>query len=269
MSRVSTKTSLGLTSHAADVTLRFVGEDVVSGGVRQRRFDVDCDGHTVPGNLWTPDGGGGGSRPLVLIGHGAGTSKSEPYVVSLARRFVRHHGYSALALDGPLHGDRRRDGGGFAISFVEFAQAWANEPHLIDNSIAEWSATLDALAALPEMRTGPVGYWGLSMGTILGLPLVAAEPRIKAAVLGLMGITGPTKARHADDAVKVTVPVLFLVQWDDELFARDTSFALFDALGSPDKRLHAGPGAHSALSREEFEDTERFLAHHLGPAVGR
>jgi dienelactone hydrolase len=258
------------------MSLRFLGEDVVSRRVRQRRFDVDCDGRIVPGNLWTPtddgddngDGDGGRSpRPLVLIGHGAGTSKSEPYVVSLARRFVRHHGYAAAAVDGPLHGDRRDDGGGFAISFVEFGQAWANEPDLIDESVAEWTAALDALAALPDVGAGPVGYWGLSMGTILGLPLVAAEPRIKAAVLGLMGIAGPTKQRHASDAAKVTIPVLFLAQWDDELFARDAAFALFDALGTSNKRLHAGPGGHSALSREEYDDTERFLAHHLGPAA--
>ncbi|HVM63674.1 MAG TPA: hypothetical protein VMU14_02350, partial [Acidimicrobiales bacterium] len=100
-----------------------------------------------------------------------------------------------------------------------------------------------------------------------GLPFVAGEPRVRAAVLGLMGRTGPTKQRHADDAAKVRVPVLFLVQWDDELFARERAFELFDDLGTADKRLHAGTGKHSDISRAEFEDTERFLADHLGPAA--
>ena len=58
------------------------------------------------------------------------------------------------------------------------------------------------------------------MGTILGLPVVAAEPRISVAVLGLAGIAGPTKQRLADDAKSVRCPVLFLVQWDDELFPK-------------------------------------------------
>ncbi len=251
------------------MALRFVGDDTVSRGVHQRRFDVDCDGRVVPGNLWTADGTGGGGGtavPLVLIGHGAGTSKNEPYVVSLARRLVRHHGYAAAAIDGPVHGDRRSDDGGFAISFAEFGQAWANEPGLIDETVADWTATLDALAALPDVGAGPVGYWGLSMGTILGLPLVAAEPRIEVAVLGLMGLIGPTRERHGSDAAKVTIPVLFLVQWDDEIFPRERAFDLFSALATPDKRLHAGPGAHSALTRDEYADTERFLADHLGPA---
>jgi dienelactone hydrolase len=232
--------------------------------VRQRRFEVDSADRVVPGNLWTPEGAAG-PRPLVLIGHGAGTSKDEPYVVSLGRRFVRHHGYAAAAIDGPLHGDRRADGGGFDISFAEFAQAWANDPALIDEAIADWTATLDALETVADVGRGPVGYWGLSMGTILGLPFVATEPRITAAVLGLMGLTGPTKERHARDAAKVAVPVHFVVQWDDELFKRERAFELFDALGTEDKRLHAGPGLHSALSRTAYDDTERFLADRLGP----
>jgi len=247
------------------VPIRFHdSDDVDARGVRQRRFDVEHAGRVVPGMLWTPEGASG-PRPLVLIGHGAGLSKTEPYVVALARRFVRHHRYAAAAIDGPAHGDRRRDGGGFEISFAEFGQAWANDAALIDEAIADWTATLDALAGLPDVGAGPVGYWGLSMGTILGLPFVATEERVVAAVLGLMGRTGPTKQRHADDAAKLRVPVLFLLQWDDELFERARAFELFDDLGSQDKRLHAGPGKHSDVSAAEFEDTERFLAGHLGP----
>jgi hypothetical protein len=105
------------------------------------------------------------------------------------------------------------------------------------------------------------------MGTILGLPFVAAEARVKAAVLGLMGRTGPTKQRHAEDAATIHVPVLFLVQWDDELFARERAFELFDDLATSDKRLHAGTGKHSEISPAEFDDTERFLATHLGPVA--
>ena len=102
------------------------------------------------------------------------------------------------------------------------------------------------------------------MGTILGLPLVAAEARIDAAVLGLMGLTGPTRARIEADAPRVRCPVLFLVQWDDELFPRGDAFALFDALGSADKRLHAHRGGHGAVPDEAFAATVDFLVRHLG-----
>ncbi len=55
----------------------------------------------------------------------------------------------------------------------------------------------------------------------------------------------------------------FLQQWDDELIPRDNAAALFDAIASTDKRLHAHPGAHAAVPPEEFAFTEAFLAERL------
>jgi dienelactone hydrolase len=240
-------------------------EDVVDDrGVRRRRFDVECEGRAVPGLLWTP-ADAAGARPLVLIGHGGSHHKRQDYVTALAGRLVRHHGYAAAAVDGPVHGDRRADGGAdTTLTFLEFGQAWSGVPALTDAMVADWRATLDALRAVPEVGDGPCGYWGLSMGTIFGIPLVAAEERVRAAVLGLMGMTGPTRPRLIADAPRLRCPVLFLAQWDDELFPRDTAFSLFDALGSSDKRLHAHPGRHGQVPGEEFSLTEAFLRRHLG-----
>jgi dienelactone hydrolase len=240
------------------------GEDVVVKAVRERRFDVERDGRTIPGLLWTPSDARG-SRPLVLIGHGASGSKREDYVVALGRRLVRHLGFAAAAIDGPVHGDRRRPGGpGPGMAFFDFGQLWSSDTTMTDAIVSDWRAVLDALQAEPDIGVSPVGYWGLSMGTILGLPLVAAEPRIAVAVLGLMGLTGPTRSRIATDAQNIRPPVLFLMQWHDELFPRETVLDLFDALGSPDKRLHAHPGGHGEVPPEEFEASERFLDLHLG-----
>ena len=237
--------------------------DVRSKGVRQRRFDIERAGRTVPALLWTPDGAEG-PRPLVLVGHGAAQTKSEGYVVALARMLVRHHSFAVAAIDGPVHGDRRSDGGlDGSLMMLEFGQRWAEDPELTDAMIADWTAVLHAVQQLPEIGEERVGYWGLSMGTLLGLPLVAAEQRIVVAVLGLAGLAGPTADRLAADAAAVRCPVLFLVQWDDTLFVRERVFALFDALGTTDKRLHANPGAHSAVPAEEFVATASFLADHL------
>lgn len=245
-------------------------------GVRERRFELVVEGRTVPGLLWTPPDDCAtatarpAGRPLVLLGHGGSGSKSQDYVVATGRGLARRHAMAACAIDGPVHGDRRTDRGAApgALVLAEFAQLWANDGDaMTDVVVAEWRATLDALHQLPELAGGPVGWWGVSLGTILGLPLVAAEPRISAAVLGLMGLTGPTRARIARDAPAVRCPVLYLVQWDDELFPRGDALALFDALGSADKRLHAHPGGHGALPQEAFRASSRFLAARLGPAA--
>jgi dienelactone hydrolase len=233
-------------------------------GVRERQFDLDRDGRRVPGVVWTP-AGVSGPRPLVLLGHGASGNKRQDYVLSMARRLVRRRGFAAAAIDGPVHGDRRDPGveSGQRAVFLHFAQVWSSDDTMTDEVVADYVATLDALQGLADIGTGPVGWWGLSMGTILGLPFVAAEPRVRVAVLGLMGITGPTRARIETDAPYVTCPVLFLVQWDDELFGRDTAFGLFDALGSKDKRLHAAVGSHGAVPEEAFGESEGFLARYL------
>jgi len=242
--------------------VRFL-EETESESVFERRFEHEHEGRLVPGLLWTPSGARG-PRPLVLIGHGASGTKREAYVVGLARRVVRHRGFAAAAIDGPVHGHRRADlGDDRALTFLEFSQRWAGDDGMTDAMVGDWRATLDHLQGLDEVGPGPTGYWGLSMGTILGLPFVAAEPRIVVAVLGLMGLTGPTKARVAADAPNVVCPILFLVQWDDELFDKATAFDLFGALGAADKRLHANPGRHGAVPLEEFEFSEAFLARHL------
>ena len=234
-----------------------------SEGVTERGFEVAVDGRCIPGLLWTPEGATG-PRPLVLIGHGATRHKRVDYIVGLARRLAADHGFAAAAIDGPGHGDRRLPGRTDDIEvFSDFLAEWSREG-TTDDMVADWSAAIDGLRALDDVGDGPIGYWGLSMGTIYGLPLAAAEPRIQVAVFGLMGLVGPTREGMAADARRLSCPVLFLQQWDDSLIPREDVFELFDALGSLDKRLHAHPGDHAAVPVEEMAFSARFLASHLG-----
>jgi fermentation-respiration switch protein FrsA (DUF1100 family) len=103
-----------------------------------------------------------------------------------------------------------------------------------------------------------VGFWGVSLGSAIGVPLVAAEPRITAAVFGLVG-----HETLAEAAARVTVPVEFLLQWNDELVPRDSGLALFDAFASRQKTLHANPGRHAGVPAFELERSERFFTRHL------
>ena len=84
-----------------------------------------------------------------------------------------------------------------------------------------------------------------------------------------MGLTGPSKDRLRADAAAVRCPLLFLVQWDDELFARDRAFDLFTEFGTTDKRLHANPGSHVQVPAEEFRASVAFLAKHLSVGTAR
>jgi fermentation-respiration switch protein FrsA (DUF1100 family) len=70
-------------------------------------------------------------------------------------------------------------------------------------------------------------------------------------------------------ASRVTVPVEFLLQWDDELVPRDEGLALFDAFAPTKKTPYASPGLHGEVPRFEVESTMRFFARRLGRSLGR
>ena len=86
--------------------------------------------------------------------------------------------------------------------------------------------------------------------------------------------SGPASARNSIDtttsvpgqarqAAAVTVPVLFLNQWDDELMTREAALALWDALGSEEKTMHINPGGHVDMPGFEYRASEEFFARHL------
>lgn len=260
-------------------------------GVTERHFTLD----DVPGVLWTPQDGTAPSppaalsppvapsppatpsppaapsqpaapSPLVVLGHGGGRHKTAPEIVERARRFVTGAGFAVLALDVPGHGDRPTNEYYHRIATENGARIAAGEPPapliaefqalVARQTVPEWRAALHAVQ--DHLGPAPVGYWGMSLGCGLGVPFVAAEPRVRAAVLGLGGAYA-----NAADAARITVPVQFVVQWDDERVPRDQGFALFDALGSAEKTLHAHPGGHGDLPGFEIDDALSFLARHV------
>ncbi|WP_230885209.1 dienelactone hydrolase family protein [Planomonospora sp. ID82291] len=236
-------------------------------GVTEQSFTLG----EIPGVLFTPRGATG-PRPLILMGHGGGQHKKAPGVLAGAHRFAAEGGFAVVAIDAPNHGDRPKD-----ERFLRFAgdmrarMAAGDDPAellatmhdlLAEQTVADWQAVLTAIQELDHVGGGPVGYWGVSMGCGLGVPLLAAEPRIRAAVLGLLGVHG-----LAASAARVTAPVRFLLQWDDTRVSREQALALFDALGSADKTLHANPGDHGGIPAHETDDALRFFARHLREAA--
>lgn len=226
-----------------------------------RDFFVEAESRRVPVVLWTP-AGPAARRPLLLLGHGGSQHKTHPGIVELAARFVRNHGFAVAAIDGPIHGARRSDGLSGPQVQAEFLAMW-KEDHRIDAMVADWQAAIEALIASGGIEPAAIGWYGVSMGTAYGLPLAAADPRIKVALLGMWGVDFVNSQRLARDAPNLRCPVLFQQKWNDQLFTREGQLELFDRLGSEQKWLKIYPGPHAPVAGEQLADIEDFLARRL------
>jgi len=242
--------------------MRFTSEQRLDDGVREREFTLG----EIPGILWTP-ASASAPAPLILLGHPGGLRTMYPRLAARARHSAAEHGFASATIELPGSGDRPRS------AVAEQARAdlrramEAGDPPgeivdrlilpLAETAVPEWQATLDALLSLPGIG-GQVGYSG---GVIaIGIRLTLAEPRIRAAVL-FAGSFVP--AVVAEEARQVTIPLLVLLQWDDEGNDRQAALDLFDAFGSTEKTLHANLGGHTGVPQFEADDGGRFFARHL------
>ncbi|MFH9011639.1 dienelactone hydrolase family protein [Streptomyces sp. NPDC017943] len=239
--------------------MQFTSETRLDDGVLAREFALG----DIPGTLWTPPGPA--SVPLILMAHNNGLPKAEPRLVARARHTAAR-GYAVASVDAAGCGDRPRSAAEEQAR-AELRRAMrAGEPvdeifesfigPLVEKAAPEWRTTLDALLALPGID-GPVGYSGW---TALGIRLMVTEPRIAAAGLFAGGFV-PRSQR--EEARQVTVPLLLLLQWDDEGNPRQRALDLFDAFGTKEKTLHANLGGHTGTPWFELEDGTRFFDRHL------
>lgn len=239
--------------------MRITSEQRLDDGVVEREFTLG----DIPGVLWTP---ASAPAPLILNGHNGGLHKWEPRLVARSRHFASSYGYAVAAIDAPAHGERPRSAAEERARADLRRAVQAGEPigelvdsfvlPLVEQAVPEWRAALDALLSLPGIG-GPVGYAGM---TAIGIRLLVDEPRVSAATLFSGGVV-PRPVR--EEARRVSVPLLFLMQWDDERIERQPVLELFDAFGTEEKTLHANLGGHVGTPWFEGDDAARFFDRHL------
>lgn len=239
--------------------MHVTSEQRLDDGVLEREFTLG----EIPGTLWMPESAA--PTPLILMAHNNGLPKREPRLVARARHSAAY-GYAVAAIDAAGCGDRPRSAADEEARADLRRAMQAGEPvdeifeslvgPLVEQAVPDWQTTLDALLALPEI-SGPVGYSGW---TAVGIRLAVTEPRIAAAGFFAGGYV-PRAQR--EEARQVTIPLLFLLQWDDEGNPRQRALDLFDAFGTKEKTLHANMGGHTGTPWFEVDDGNRFFGRHL------
>lgn len=232
----------------------------------ERHIDVEGTSGPIPLVVWTPERGNR-SVPLVLAGHGGGGHKSDQFVAALRERLLPR-GIGIAAIDAVGHGDRAADD-----PRPEDVIRVISEVASYEQMTEDWTAALDALLESGDFDANAVAYAGLSGGTLFGLPFIAAEERVSAAVLGACGVEGTPLLGDApttfapvlrDAARRYDRPALFLLQTDDDFFPPGGGEALFAELASNDNRLIESPGTHTEVPPAALDEAAAWLHEQLG-----
>ncbi|MFN8505116.1 alpha/beta hydrolase [Kouleothrix sp.] len=244
-------------------------------GVLQIDFSIEVAGETVPCVIWKPSAPLE-ARTLVALGHGGSQHKQAPNIRDRAIHYAITFGWVSLAIDAPAHGERitrdeaeaerlkteRRLQGDVRAPSLPFAEKIAFLDTLAAQAVPEWQAALDTALAFFAPAVDSIGYWGVSQGTWIGVPLLAKEKRFMCAVLGLAHLH-PDHVTLQRAAQAITIPLRFAFQWDDPIRSRDYGIALFTAFGSSEKSMHINPGGHTAIPAAEVESWDAFFQRYL------
>ena len=244
-------------------------------GVLQIDFSIEVAGETVPCVIWKPSAPLE-ARTLVALGHGGSQHKQAPNIRDRAIHYAITFGWVSLAIDAPRHGERitreeaeaerlkteRRLQGDVSAPSLPFAEKIAFLDTLAAQAVPEWQAALDTALAFFAPAVDSIGYWGVSQGTWIGVPLLAKEKRFMCAVLGLAHLH-PDHVTLQRAAQAITIPLRFAFQWDDPIRSRDYGIALFTAFGSSEKSMHINPGGHTAIPAAEVESWDAFFQRYL------
>ena len=231
-------------------------------GIQQHEWMIRTSSKkTIPAVMWLPSGGDR-PYPLVMVCHGGSGHKTSDLVLDVVNALVEPFKIAVLAIDGPLHGARRTDfKEGLAVR-DEFKDLWSRGGD-IDAMVEDWKAALDDVCSRPEIDSERVAWYGISMGTAYGVPLLAADSRIGAAVLGMWGICRKPSERLEKDAGNIHIPVLFQTKSEDQSFTAAGQIELFNLLNSGQKRIVNYSGGHTDPKGDQLQEAMEFLQRHL------
>ena len=251
--------------------VEWLGEEA-SAGRTERSFLMHRLAGAVPGVLWSPQAMEPHATALLFHG-GSGHKRSERHL--RMGHGLASAGLAVIAIDGPYHGGRVPA----PMPPSAYQRLIADEgiEAVTARMTADWLDAVSVLAALGLADAAHVSVFGMSMGARFGLPAAAAlGPRLQCAVLGKFGIRQAAPLHPglrapsllATAAHSVSAPVLYHVQWEDEIFPRDGQFELFDALASADKQLIARPGPHAQTHPDDEALWQDFLTKHASRGSG-
>lgn len=120
--------------------------------------------------------------PVVILMHGLGDHKAVDYVEYGNDLFLKN-GFAVLRIDISDHGDRKNDV--YDFDLTGDYKHWTR--NVISQTVFDLRRAVDFIETRKELDNKRIGYYGISLGGIIGTVFCGVEDRVKVPVIALAG----------------------------------------------------------------------------------
>ena len=213
--------------------------------------------------------------PIVILMHGLGDRKTVDYI-EVGNQYFLEAGYAVLRLDISNHGDRLKND--YDFDMTDGYRYWSRD--IISQTVFDLRRAVDFIYTRDKIDHDRIGYYGISLGGIIGTIFCAVEERVNVPVIALAG--GSLNLMFGIDAlaqdtknylsiidpinfVKMIAPrpLLMINAENDDIVPPATSKLLFKAAKDP-KEIIWYPAKHHDIPIDKvYPDGVRWFNEHL------
>jgi len=203
-----------------------------------------------------------GSIPVIILLHGLGDRKTVDYIEA-GNTLLTQHGYAVLRIDVANHGDRKVYD--YDFDLTDGYKYWTRD--IISQTVFDLRRAVDFLETRDDLDKDRIGFFGISLGGMIGTVFCSVDNRVAVPVIALAGgnlslmfgveaITDEAKEYFSIiDPINFIAeikprPLLMINAENDEVIPPITSRMLFKEAGEP-KQIIWYNSKHRDLPVEE------------------
>lgn len=120
--------------------------------------------------------------PVIILLHGLGDRKTVDYIEAGHSQFL-DHGYAVFRIDIANHGERNKVD--YPFDLTGGYKYWTRE--VLTQTVFDLRRAVDFLSTRTEIDPDRIGYYGISLGGIIGTLFCSVDQRVKVPVIALAG----------------------------------------------------------------------------------
>lgn len=120
--------------------------------------------------------------PVIILLHGLGDRKTVDYI-EYGHQYFIDHGYAVMRIDIANHGKRQEND--YKFDLTGELKYWTRD--IVIQSVFDLRRVIDFLETKPEIDAQRIGYYGISLGGIIGTVFCGVDQRVKVPVIALAG----------------------------------------------------------------------------------